>query len=175
MNKLERIEAQHAELLRHMNENIAKIDELQAENRDLSRVILTLEREKEKLEEKEIVNNFKELAAKTFPNGYTIYRTILDTDYIGTESVDIIIWDNNINIIELDEILEHEAQENAVSYGFTLEEELPMLCEEYGYDDVDELIDQLGLEISGYEYNYEKIELEDLNKSEIQDLIERFL
>ena len=52
MNKLERIEAKHAELLRHMNENIAKIDELQAENRDLSRMILTLEREKEKIEEK---------------------------------------------------------------------------------------------------------------------------
>ena len=175
MNRLERIEAKHAELLRCMNENIAKIDELQAENRDLSRMILTLEREKEKIEEKEIVNNFKKLAAEKFPNGYTIYRTILDTDYIGTESVDTIIWDNNINIIELDKILEHDAQENAISYGFTLEEDLPMLCEEYGYDDADELIDVLGLEVSGYGYHYEEVKLEDLDIYEIQSLIERFL
>lgn len=175
MNRLERIEAQHAELLRRVNENIAKIDELQAENRDLSKMILTLEYEKEKIEEKEIVNNFKKLAAETFPNGYTIYRTILDTDYIGTESVDIIIWDNNIDIVELEETLEREAQENTISYGFTLEEDLPMLCEEYGYDDADELIDVLGLEMSGYGYYYEEAKLDDLNKNEIQELIERFL
>lgn len=175
MDNLEQIAAKLAELLRRMNENVAKIDELQAENQDLSKMILALGSEKEKAEEKEVIKKFKKLAAKAFPDGYTIYRTILNTDYVGTDFVDIVIWDDRINIIKLDEILEHEAQENVISYGYTLEEELPVLCEEYGYDNEDELIEQLDLKISGYGYGYEKIELEDLDTCEIQSLIVRFL
>lgn len=175
MDNLEQIEAKHAKLLRRMNENMAKIDELQVENRDLLRMVLTLKRKKEKIEEREVINKFKKLAARAFPNGYTIYRTILSTDYIGTDSVDIIIWDNRINITKLDEILEQEAQENTISYGFTLEEDLPMLCEEYGYDNEDELIEQLDLKISGYGYCYEEVELNELDVCEIKNLIEHYL
>lgn len=175
MDRLQQIEDKRAELLKRMNENKVKIDELQVENRDLLKMIRTLEYEKEELDKKETIENFRELAAEKFPKGYTIYKVVLETDYVGSDSVDIIIWDNNIDIVELDEILDNDARENAMYYGYTLEEELPMLCEEYGYDDEDELIDNLGLEISGYHYWYERIKLDDLDKYEIQDLIKRFL
>lgn len=175
MDRLQQIEDKRVELLRRMNENIVKIEELQAENRDLSRAILSLEYEKEELDRKETIENFKKLAAEKFPKGYTIYKVVLETDYFGSDSVDIIVWDNNIDIVKLDEILDNDARENAKYYGYTLEEELPILCEEYGYDDEEELIDNLGLEISGYHYWYERIKLDDLDKYEIQDLIDRFL
>ena len=175
MDRLQQIEDKRAELLRLRNENIAKIDELQAENRDLSRMILTLDYEKEELDKKEMIENFRKLAAEEFPKGYTIYKTVLDTDYIGSESVEIIVWDNDYDIVELDEILDSNAREHAMSYGYTLEEDLPMLCEKYGYDDEDKLIDDLSLQISGHYYYYEKMKLEDLDKYEIKDLIYHFL
>lgn len=175
MDRLQQIENKRIKLLKRKNENIAKINELQSENQDLLKMIRTLEYEKEELDRKKEIENFKKLAAEKFPKGYTIYKVVLETEYVGSDSVDIIVWDNNIDIVELDEILDNDARENAIYYGYTLEEELPMLCEEYGYDDEDELIDNLGLEISGYHYWYERIKLDDLDKYEIQDLIERFL
>lgn len=175
MDRLQQIKNKRIELLRRMNENIAKIDELVVENQDLTRMIHTLERKEEEIEKKDAIENFKKLAAKSFPNGYTIYKAILETDYIGTDQVEIIVWDNAENIVELEDILIERAKENAISYGYTLEEDLPMLCEEYGCDDENELIDQLNLEISGYGYYYEEVKINDLDTYEIEDMIDRFL
>lgn len=175
MDRLQQIEDKRMELLKRMNENKVKIAELQVENRDLLKMIHALEYEKKELDRKNTVENFKKLAAEKFPKGYTIYKVILETDYVGSDSVDIIVWDNSIDIVKLDEILDNDSRENAIYYGYILEEDLPMLCEEYGYDDEDELIDNLGLEISGHYYWYERMTLDELDKYEIQDLIERFL
>lgn len=168
MNKQElkeeliRLENQYsAMLIMEMKIKIA-IDELNREKRIISKQLQEIENE-------EFVAKKLEELKKDFSDGYEIYEYTLFTDFRGTDEIGYFVCEPDC---DFEEELMIRAVENLESYGYTTPDALNDLMEELGYDDEEQAIEELNLEISDCGYYVKLIEPSELDENILRNLEE---